>query len=252
MGRLSRRALAVLSVSLAVFFCGAQGLAAGEAQPAEQEDPVKAEVKARLRKPVTIDFRNITIKEACEQLSELSGCKIVIDQSVPEQDKRIALPKMTLPAESALRWVCRFWLSTYVYRQGALVIVRLPADAPQWCDYGIADLLPRPRNGVAPGEEAMDALGWAYVRIICSLIEPGTWAAPGSKLGFADDLSCRAVYRNSAIWIRHTSKVREQVRDLLGQLRRLDALRRFIETLPAYPDDPQRQVPPPKPMSPPM
>jgi len=252
MERLSRRALAALSVSLAILFCGARDLSAGEAQPAEQEDPVKAEVKARLRKEVTVEFKNVTIKEACERLSELSGCKIAVDQSVPEQDKRITLPKMTLPAESALRWLCRYWLSTYVYRQGSLVIVKLPPDAPQWCDYDIADLLPRARNGPAPSEEALDALGWAYVRIICLAIEPGTWVDHGVKSEFADDLTCRAVYGKGTIRIRHSAKAQEQVKKLLDELRRLDALRRFVEAAPAHPDGPYEPVPPPKPKLPPV
>jgi hypothetical protein len=251
MARVSRRALAVLAASLSVLFCAPRGLSAGEAKPAERDDPVRAEVKGRLRKPVTIQFDKVTIKEACERLSELSGCKIVIDQSVPEQDKRTTLPKMTISAEHALRWLCHFWRSTYVYRQGALVIVKLPPDAPQWCDYDIRDLLPRAKDGAAPAQEAMEAMGWAYVRLICLTVEPGTWVAPGSKPDFADDLSCRAGYLRGSIRIRHTAKAQEQVRRLLDELRRLDALRRLVENLPAN-DDVPKPEPPAKPELPPI
>jgi len=222
------------------------------AAPADRaHEPWEAQLRAKLKKPVEIQFRNTTIAEACRYLAQVADCPMVIDPAVAKNTRRLNLPTMTMSLEHALRWLCRFGKATYTLRDHAILVTThggmleepvtksydisallIPArtvrttfnggtqtDDPHWA---AKDLMAAAGNH-APGNAkpvAEDQAGESWVRFICSTVAPDTWEEPGKDAVLQAQQPYTISYRNGRIVVVHTPEVQEQIGRLLDDFRR--------------------------------
>lgn len=224
-------------------------------RPGEKaREPWEEQLRAKLRQPVDVDFRNTTIAEACRYLSQAADCPMVVDPSVAQDTKRLTLPTMTISLEHALRWLCRFAKATYTLRDHAILVTTRGGvlDQPVTQDYDISSLLvpnrairttfngpsqadeqswvtkellggasgqaPRPEEGRPVPE---DALGEAWVQFIRSTVAPETWEEPAKEGAVLQAQQAYTIsYRNGRIVVVHTPEVQEQIGNLLDDFRR--------------------------------
>jgi Flp pilus assembly secretin CpaC len=241
--------------------------------PAERErDPQKAlldrpmekweaDLREKLRKPITIELRETTLPEACRYLSQLTDAPILVDPAVAEDAERVTLPEMTVRFDHALRWLGRFCNVTYALRDHAILVTRRGGllDEPVTREYDINTLLlpariaqsafphavqggeGRARDGrlaAALGMDAelpsRDAIGEAWSRFIRTTVEPDSWGDAAATRVLQQQPQYTIAYRNGRIVVVHTPEVQEQVGRLLDNFRKARNLQvhilcRFIE-----------------------
>jgi len=132
------------------------------------------DLREKLKKPVTVEFHEASLKEACETLSKLAGVPIRIDPAIGAKSTPITLPKCTMRAQSVLMWICRFNLCRYVFKDGAVLVTPLPSSGKLQAQiYDLPDLTPpEARTEERPREVAVCS-GWC--RYIRAAIAPDTW-----------------------------------------------------------------------------
>jgi tetratricopeptide (TPR) repeat protein len=214
-------------------------------------EPWEQRLRAKLREPVTVEFRDATISEVCRYLSELTDSPVMVDPVVARNPKRFTLPKMTVSYEHALRWLCRFCRVSYALRDHAILVTARGGllDQPLTRDYDICDLLIPNRSvktvveGSAQVEEldstgdmlgmlrsaaddegksndvSGDVLGERWAQFIRSTVAPETWDEPveGDAL---QQQQYTIQYRNGRIVVVHTPEVHEEIARLLDDFRR--------------------------------
>lgn len=211
-------------VSLVLFAAFSCILGAGEAGKQEPDDPARAAreaPEAKFQQRVTMEFHDVTVAEAAQQLAKLVGCTILVDPALPGKGTQFSLPKMTISAQHWLQWICRYVGATYVVRYGAIIITERPAGGPGTRIYDISDLV---RVTVRNGRESLqrcDSLGEAYTRLIRSAIAPGTWLLPEARREFWGEGPCIVAYSGGRLLVRHTEAVQNQVTALLDGLREI-------------------------------
>ncbi|MBM4043242.1 MAG: hypothetical protein FJ290_32540 [Planctomycetes bacterium] len=194
--------------------------------PQPAPEPWEQELRAKLRKPITVEFRDATLEDALASIAKLADVPIRLDPAVDAKARRLTLPKMALSAEHALRWVCRFGLWTFVFRDKAVLIVPRKADAQALSTrvFDIADLLkpPHPREPVAKPDERA---GQGWCRYLRHAVAPETWEKqpmgalepkrpPGAKL------DCR----NGQLTATNAPPVLDDIEKLLDSHRKTRAL----------------------------
>ena len=237
--------------------------------PAPLERPLERweqELRAKLREPITIEFKHTTVREACHYLSELTGCPILVDPSVARQGSPFSLPKMTVSFEHVLRWLCRFSRVTYAVRDHAILVTSRGGgrfNHPVLRDYDLSGLLVPTRavkttfsGGVqrdtqAPPHAALalpgatsadptrsaseDEIGEGWVQFIRTTVAAESWGQPTPEGGVLQEQPRYTItYRNGRIVVRHTPEVQRQIEEMLNNFRRarnlqVHILTRFIQ-----------------------
>ncbi|HUT32339.1 MAG TPA: hypothetical protein VNE39_02565 [Planctomycetota bacterium] len=177
------------------------------------------DLREKLKTPVTVEFRETGLAEACETLGKLAGVKIYMDPALAAQGMPITLPKCTMTAESVLKWIARFARGRYVFRDWVVLIVRLPPPGKlQTCYYDISDLL-RPLSspqGKEREESIDEAAGQGWCRYIRAVIAPGTWDEVA-----ASEVTCQIFFRNGRLVVVNLEAVQKEVAALLDALRKM-------------------------------
>jgi len=215
------------------------------------------QIRAKLRDPITAEFREATLAEACRYLSDLTDTTILVDPGVTRAAERYGFPRMTFTFDHWLRWVCRYWGVTYVVRDHAILVTHRGGllDEPVARDYDISALLLPARlvrttfHGDvqlddSSGGKAMltpvsnteayepppskDAIGEGWARFLRASVAPDSWDVQQEKKQYT------IAYRNGRIVVVHTPEVQEQVGRLLDNFRRarnlqVHVLTRFIQ-----------------------
>ena len=222
------------------------------------------QIRSRLRDPITAEFHDATLADACRYFSELTDTTIVVDPGVGRTAERASLPRMTLSFDHWLCWVSRLWRVNYVVRDHAIVITGRGGllDEPVARDYDIAGLLVPQRNVRAAfngeiqlddssGSRAMltpiadtdsaepppskEAIGEGWVRFLRASIASDTWDIQAGQ----EQRQYTIAYRNGRIVVVHTPEVQEQVGRLLDNFRRarnlqVHVLTRFLQVRTDY------------------
>ncbi|MBM4034999.1 MAG: hypothetical protein FJ291_24925 [Planctomycetes bacterium] len=177
------------------------------------------ELRAKLSKPVTVEFREASLAQACETLSKLANVSIRIDPAVAAQGTPIRLAECAMPAESVLRWICRFARARYLLKDGAVVVAPLPsAGKLESQTYDLPSLIAHePVPEERPREEPLCS-GWCrYVR---AAIAPDTWRedlggnCAGERQGMAACAGRRLI-------VVHTEAVQAEVAKFLDAHRKM-------------------------------
>jgi len=215
-------------------------------------EPAKSELRAKLDKPITIEFQQTPLPEAIQQLATASGVNIILDPVSTPKVTTITMAPSRMPAESAIRWLGRFAGLRYCLSPGGVILTdRRGVQEPVQGVYNIAGLVrpPRDARGVRSGaadhsvlrrraDVGTDAVGRGWVQFIREAVSPGTWH--GSS-GLQEQRLGRIEYRNGRIVVVHTPDVHKQIQDLLDMFRREMNLQvhiqmRFIEISRVYLD----------------
>ena len=206
-------------------------------------------IRAKLREPLTAEFKQATVSDACRYLSQLADCPILVDPATERKNGQFSLPKMTVSFEHWLRWVCKINQMTFAVRDHAiLVTTRQGGDLnrPVTSNYDVSGLLAPTRTirttftgatqideqptvagatpATAPGAEGDESskhlVGEGWVRFIKSTVAPESWgqAAEGRVLQEAPVYSIN--YRNGRIVVVHTPEVQREIEEMLNNFRR--------------------------------
>jgi HEAT repeat protein len=213
-------------------------------------EPWERSLRATLRETVPIEFRDLTLAEACARLGKLADIPILVDPTAAAEAGRLSLPKMTVSVEHVIRWLCRFYRCSFVLGEHAILLFRHGEAEGRFelRSYDIATLIMPPRSAGEPSPEdrgrhvAETAAGWCrYIRSAVAAEERGAIA-----------------YHDGRLFVAHTEAVHAEIEKLLNDHRKMPSLQvhvlmRFIEIpraeiealkLEFQPEDQARQHPP--------
>ena len=221
-----------------------------------QERPMEAweqELRAKLARPVAVEFRETPLAQAVEQLATVGGVNVVLDPEVGAQAATITIPGTRMPLESLLRWVARFGGLHYCLRDGAVLLTsrNRAFDTAVTRLYDVSTLLVPPSGGevvatpgaMEPGPrptQAADAenpdpepVGRGWVEFIRSTIAAETWERAGMGGVLQERQPFTIQYRNGRIVVVHVPEVQQEIEDLLNNFRKarnlqVHILARFI------------------------
>jgi RNA polymerase sigma factor (sigma-70 family) len=135
----------------------------------------RKEAEAKLRAPITVNFKDAPLSQVLDDLRTFTGLNIVIDQPALEQDGLSADRPVTLRLENvalrtALTLLLRNVRMCYSVQDGIiLVTTAAAARKPVMQVYQVADLLP------AGQEKSADLL----MKIITDVVDPASWSSVG-------------------------------------------------------------------------
>ena len=217
-------------------------------------------IRARLREPVTVEFEKATVSEACHQLSQLTGCNILVDPSAVRAAQQFSLPKMTVSFDHVLKWLCRFNKVTYTVRDHAVLITSRGGgrlNRPVTRDYDIHGLLiptravkttfegsiqvdghtlkaamvpELPKDGGKEPEFPKDKVGKGWAEFIRATIAPDTWGRPAKGMVAQEAPRYSIQYRNGRIVVVHTPEVQREIEEMLNNFRRARNLQVHVFT----------------------
>ena len=224
-------------------------------------EPWEQRIRARLREPVTVEFENASVPEACHQLSQLTECPILVDPSAAGATSHFTLPKMTVSFDHVLKWLCRFNKVTYTVRDHAILITSREGgrlNRPVTRDYDIHGLLiptravkttfegsiqvddghvlkavmmpDLPKGKDQQPEFLKDKIGKGWVDFIRASVSPDTWDKPAKGLVAQEAPRYTIQYRNGRIVVVHTPEVQAEIEDMLNNFRRARNLQVHIFT----------------------
>ncbi|MBM4031239.1 MAG: hypothetical protein FJ291_05570 [Planctomycetes bacterium] len=184
--------------------------APAKAQPSMA--PWELELRAKLRLPITVEFRDASLDDAIAAVSRLAEVPIRLDPAVDAKAGRVSLPKMTVPAEKALRWVC-FGRCGFVFRDKAVLVVQQTLSARL---FDISSLLRASPARFPPGPlaipEDLEKTGEGWCRYIRHVVAPETWGE--QPKGTLD-------YRNGRLLATNTPPVLDAIEKLLDSQRKM-------------------------------
>ena len=220
-------------------------------------------IRAKLREPITAEFKQTTVADACRHLAQLADCPIVVDPAAVRKDAPFSLPKMTVSFEHWLKWICKIHQASYTVREHAILVTTrrggdfnrsvtrdhdvsgllVPTRSIRTTFTGAVQMDKQPPQPVAPpsptpegnGDESSKHLvGEGWVRFIKSTVAPESWdrAAEGTVLQEAPVYTIS--YRNGRIVVVHTPDVQREIEDMLNNFRRarnlqVHILARFLQ-----------------------
>ena len=202
-------------------------------------EPWERQLRKRLKRPVTVEFRKTPLPDALRRLAELGDIQIVLDPKAAAGAGPLTLARTKMPLDALLRWVGRLAGTRHTLCDGA-VYVALPDgidDEPVQRLYTVAGLLSPPRDARRarqPGPVELtpkarqtpvvpydpDRLGEGWVRFIRASIAPESWERRGEPAVAQERPAHSIAYRNGRIVVLHTPEVQRQVADLLANFRR--------------------------------
>ncbi len=183
--------------------------------------PAGQAVLKALGQKVTVDLREVPLTEMAEFVNATYGIEVRLDETALDEvgipvESPVTLRASGITLRSALRLLLRPLHLTWVVDQGTLVITT-PEDAERRLIVGIypvGDLVVyRDENG-----ELWDDYDSLIELIVCAVV-PHAWENVGGP-GAVDGATFGSA---KVLVVRQTEQIHEQVRQLLGQLRRVAA-----------------------------
>jgi len=208
------------------------------ASPAERWE---YDIRAKLAKDVTIEFRETPVAQALDQLASVGDVNIILDPEAGAAQGTVTIARCSMPLGSLLNWVGQFGNLRYCLRDGAIFFTSRTGalDAPVTKMYDISTLLSPPTTAepmrtagpVEPGpgpaqvveatQPDPEPIGNGWVDFIRSSIAPGTWERPAT---LQQQTPYTIAYRNGRIVVVHTPEVQRQVEQLLNDFRKARSL----------------------------
>ena len=208
----------------------------------------EADLRAKLAKPVTMEFHETPLQQAVDQLAAIGGINILVDQDARPAAAAITMPRAQMPLESMVSWVAQLGGLRYCLRDGAVLLTgrKGTLDPPVTRFYDVGSLLvpptgsqpiavpgaiepgPRATEAVEAAEPNPDLVGRGWADFIRSSIAADTWDQV-----LQEKQPYTIAYRNGRIVVVHTPEVQEQVGQLLDNFRKarnlqVHILARFI------------------------
>jgi hypothetical protein len=182
----------------------------------EATGSTSAVLQRRLMMPVTVNFREVSLRNALNDLSEVFDVKIVLDADAVkggegDLDRPITLHLEQLSLKTTLELVTRHAGLTFLVKNDTIVVTtKAKARGKVMMKaYNVADLLACKAAKCKTPED--------LIKLVTDTVEPFSWQANGGE-GTIDFFPL-----GRALVVRQTAGVQEQVGDILEVLRRLQA-----------------------------
>jgi hypothetical protein len=207
------------------------------------------EIEQRLQTPVTVDFKEMTFKEAIDELGERTGLHFVVDLPALDEEgisgeRPISLVLEGVSAKSTLNLLLHQLHLSWDVKDGAVFVTTAKRKSHTVIErtYPIEDLLmPNGTDGRRCWNYGLSAefRDW-FMRFFTNNIAPTSWSEAGGPglIAFGDD--------GTSLVVTQTPDVQEEVQDLLDAVRRLGSFERLFHELQlmkcATPPDPMMSV----------
>jgi hypothetical protein len=182
----------------------------------EATGSTSAVLQRRLTMPVTVNFREVSLRNALNDLSEVFDVKIILDADAVkggeiDLDRPITLRLEQLSLKTTLELVTRHAGLTFLVKDDTIVVTTKAKARGRVMmrAYNVADLLACKGAKCKTPED--------LIELITNTVAPGSWQENGGG-GTIDFFPL-----GRALVVRQTADVQEQVGDILEVLRRLQA-----------------------------
>jgi hypothetical protein len=184
----------------------------------EKKTSKEREIEYKLTLPVCLNFADVPLRQALDDIRAWQGINIVPDMRALEEgdirlDRPISLKVEQVSLKSALGLLLKQVHLTYVIKDEVLQITTEQGarGKPMTRTYQVDDLLTWGRKGAVDDNEQAETL----INLITCTVQPMSWADRGGP--------CTIDYfpLSMSLVINATPDVQEQVEDLLASLRRL-------------------------------
>ncbi len=228
-----------------------------QSQTMEDEEAANL-MKAKLLKPVSVDFKEQPFIQAIEQIRATSGINIVVDPAIIPATTPVTFRVTNMELRYVLGYVLQFQNLDYRIRHGAIFISNaaglgeksvtvmldisdLVVKVKEFGNERPVDVLnsakdinyARRLGGFVDKDDTPEVVestrqGEAWAKFIRENVASNTWAAEGA-VGVNT-----IAYRNGKLVVTHTPEVQEQIRTLLASFRKARAIQvailaRFID-----------------------
>ncbi|MDA3961653.1 MAG: hypothetical protein PF961_12745 [Planctomycetota bacterium] len=119
---------------------------------APASDAINPQVAARLRLPLNVDWNEISVAEACEQLASRLAIPLVVDPDLRASPSLpVTLQVTNMRGDRVLEWVARLGDVVVTPTNGCLYVSREAPERPNSLRlYDVSDLVHQPRHFAGP------------------------------------------------------------------------------------------------------